>query len=151
MAWLSASSARVQPGTFNLTTVRKHSAADCTSGYLAVNGDIVAYTLEPPWEHDASLISSLPDGTYRGVLRYDHADKWRIELSGVPGRGNIQVHTGNSPDDTDGCILVGSKLGRDLCSIQDSKKAYETLRIAFYGSANPVSTPNKAITVYVVS
>ena len=86
-----------------------------------------------------------------GFLRYDHADKWRIELTGVPGRTNVQMHTGTMPDDSEGCILVGLKLGPDLCSVIDSKKAYDALRTAFYGSPNPISTPNKAITVVVES
>jgi hypothetical protein len=76
---------------------------------------------------------------------------WRIELTGVPGRTNVQIHTGNTPDDSEGCILVGMKLGDDLCSVIDSRKAYDALRAAFYGSANPVSTPNKQITVVVES
>jgi hypothetical protein len=43
------------------------------------------------------------------------------------------------------------KLGDDHCSVVDSKKAYEALRAAFYGSPNPVSTPNKSITIVVES
>ena len=116
-----------------------------------MNGSVIAYALELPWQGNAPLISSIPDGTYSSVLRYDHADKWRIELTGVPGRTGVQIHTGNVPDDSEGCILVGSKLGDDLCSVIDSKKAYDALRTAFYGSPNPVSTPNKSITVVVES
>lgn len=141
-----------QPGgAFKLTIARKYSSKTCTSGYLAVDGKIVAYTLERPWLGNTPLLSSIPDGKYGGTLRYDHADAWRIELTGVPDRGNVQIHTGNTPDDTEGCILVGLKLGADLCSVQDSKKAYDALRTAFYGSANPNATPDKAIQVTVVS
>jgi Family of unknown function (DUF5675) len=140
-----------QPGPFKLTIARKHRSARCTSGYLAVNGKVIAYALELPWRGNAPLISSIPDGTYRAILRYDHADMWRIELTGVPGRTNVQIHTGNTPDDSEGCILVGTKLGDDLCSVIDSKKAYEALRAAFYGSPNPVSTPNQSIILVVES
>lgn len=136
---------------FKLTIARKHRDANCTSGYLAVNGKIIAYTLERPWLGNAPLISSIPEGSYGATLRYDHPDKWRIELTGVPKRTNVQIHTGNTPDNTEGCILVGLKLGPDLCSVLDSKKAYEALRTAFYGSPNPSSTPNKRITVIVES
>jgi len=150
---LAASGTRApsQPGLFKVTIARKYKGANCTSGYLAVNGNIIAYALELPWQGNAPLISSIPEGTYGGILRYDHPDKWRIELTGVPGRNNVQIHTGNIPDDSEGCILVGLKLGADLCSVIDSKKAYEALRTAFYGSPNPVSTPNKSITVAVES
>jgi hypothetical protein len=136
---------------FRLTVARKHRDSKCTSGYLAVNGAIIAYTLELPWKGNAPLISSIPDGSYSAILRYDHPDKWRIELSRVPGRGNVQIHTGNVPDDSEGCILVGLNLGADLCSVLESKKAYDALRTAFYGSPNPVATPNKTITVIVES
>jgi hypothetical protein len=140
-----------EQSAFRLTIARKHKDAKCTSGYLAVNGKVVAYTLELPWKGNAPLISSIPDGSYSGTLRYDHPDKWRIELSGVPNRGNVQIHTGNTPDDSEGCILVGLTLGPDLCSVLDSKKAYDALRTAFYGSPNPIATPNKVITVTVES
>jgi hypothetical protein len=135
-----------QPSEFKLTIARKHKSESCTSGYLAVNGKVIAYARDLPWRGNAPLISSIPNGVYGGILRYDHADMWRIELTGVPGRTNVRIHTGNTPDDSEGCILVGSKLGDDLCSVIGSKKAYENLRIAFYGSPNPVSTPNKNIT-----
>jgi hypothetical protein len=140
-----------QPSDFRLTVARMHRESKCTSGYLAVNGKIIAYTLELPWKGNAPLISSIPDGSYSAILRYDHPDKWRIELGGVPGRGNVQIHTGNAPDDSEGCILVGLNLGADLCSVLESKKAYKALRIAFYGSPNPLATPNKKITVIVQS
>lgn len=137
--------------SFTLTIARKYRDQKCTSGYLAVNGKIIAYTLELPWRGNAPLISSIPDGRYDGVLRYDHPDKWRIELKGVPARQAVQIHTGNSPDDSEGCILIGLKLGEDLCSVVDSKKAYDGLRTAFYGSSNPSSTPTKTIVVVVES
>jgi Family of unknown function (DUF5675) len=150
---LFASATRIYAETseFKLTIARKHKSASCTSGYLAVNGKIIAYTLELPWQGNAPLISSIPDGKYGGILRYDHPDKWRIELKGVPGRSNVQIHTGNTPDNSEGCILVGLRLGDDLCTVIDSKKAYEAFRTVFYGSPNPTSTPNKIITVTVES
>src|SRR4051812_10269499 len=94
----AASLSFAEAAPFRLTIARKHKSATCTSGYLAVNGNIIAYTLELPWLGNAPLISSIPDGTYGGILRYDHPDKWRIQLTGVPGRSNVQIHTGNTPD-----------------------------------------------------
>jgi hypothetical protein len=127
----------------------RHSDKSCTSGYLAVNGKIIAYTLERPWQGNAPLISAIPTGSYPGQLRYDHSDRWHIELTAVPGRDHVQIHVGNTPVDSIGCILVGSALGADSCSVQNSKKAYDALRTAFYGTPNPISTPNKTITVIV--
>jgi hypothetical protein len=136
---------------FTLTIHREYSDANCTSGYLAVNGTIQAYTLELPWRGNAPLISAIPPGNYPGTLRYDHSDQWRIELTGVPGRNHVEIHTGNTPDDSEGCILIGKELGADLCSIKagTSKPAYHDLKNAFYGTPIPVATPDKQITVIV--
>lgn len=147
----SGSKAWPQSSTFSVIIARKYKGSNCTSGYLAVDGAVIAYALELPWKNNAPLISAIPDGIYSGILRYDHPDLWRIELTGVPGRDHVEIHTGNTPDDSEGCILVGLKLGADLCSVIDSKKAYDALRTAFYGSPNPAATPNKTIKVTVES
>lgn len=137
---------------FSVTIYREYPSQKCTSGYLAVNDNIIAYTLERPWADNQQNLSSIPAGTYPGTLRYDHNDHWRIELQNVPGRQNIQIHIGNQPDQSKGCILVGLKLGPDLCSIVGgtSAPAYTALMTAFYGTDSPVSTPDKSISVSVV-
>ncbi|WP_299582659.1 DUF5675 family protein [Mucilaginibacter sp.] len=137
---------------FKVTVFRQYPNNKCTSGYLAVNGNIICYTLEKPWIDNINNISSIPEGTYGGILRYDHSDHWRIELVGVPNRPNIQIHIGNVLDDTKGCILVGTALGPDLCSIKGgtSAPAYAKLKNAFYGTDNPTSTPDKNISVEIV-
>jgi hypothetical protein len=128
---------------------RQHPGEKCTSGYLAVNGNVAAYTLERPWIDNEQNISSIPAGKYKGTLRYDHTDLWRIELLDVPGRTNVQIHIGNKTDETQGCILVGRKLGEDLCSLKESAPAYKDLKRAFYGTENPTSCPDKDIVVEV--
>jgi hypothetical protein len=144
------STERAQAADFNLTVYRQYPGNKCTSGYLAVDDVIKAYTLERPWKDNTQNISSIPAGTYDASLRYDHDDHWRIELQGVPGRDHVQIHVGNFVSDTIGCILVGKKLGSDLCSVQQSKEAYAELKKSFYGTDNPTSTPNKSIKVKLV-
>jgi hypothetical protein len=119
---------------------------------LAVDGDIICYTLELPSLNNINEISSIPQGNYSAFLRYDHNDHWRIELMNVPGnRTHIQIHIGNTVNDSHGCILVGDKITSDLCQIVGgtSATAYKKLKDAFYGSANPTSTPDKSITVEI--
>ena len=142
--------------TFKITVFRQYPNKKCTSGYLAVNDKIICHTLERPWADNKKNISSIPAGEYSAILRYDHKDHWRIELLDVPGpdgkkRDNVQIHIGNTLDDTIGCILVGMKLEADLCSIKGgtSADAYAALKEAFYESKNPTSTPNKTITVKI--
>ena len=136
---------------FRITIYRQYPDSKCTSGYLAVNDEIVCYTLERPWKDNEQNISSIPAGTYKAILRYDHADHWRIELQDVPSRTNVQIHMGNEVDQSKGCILVGTKLGQDLCSIAGgtSAPAYKAIKTAFYGTDNPTSTPDKNITVTI--
>jgi hypothetical protein len=131
---------------FALKIERKHVGTDCTSGYLSVNGAVQMYALEKPWKNNQPLISSIPPGTYHGRLRYDHADRWRIELSDVPERSNVQIHIGNTTADSLGCILVGSDIdANSLCRLSGSKDAYAKLKKAFYGTDTPNSTPDRAI------
>jgi hypothetical protein len=67
----------------------------------------------------------------------------------VPGRTHIQIHIGNTPADSKGCILVGARLNPDLCSVQESAKAYRALKKAFYGSEKPRATPDREIRVTI--
>lgn len=135
---------------FALKIERKYAGADCTSGYLSINGSAQMYALEKPWKNNKPLISSIPPGTYHGNLRYDHADQWRIELADVPDRSNVQIHIGNTTTDSLGCILVGSEIdAKSLCAVSGSKAAYAKLRKAFYGTDTPNSTPDKKITLTI--
>lgn len=136
---------------FNLRIERKYQGSDCTSGYLAINGQARMVALERPWQGNAPEISSIPAGTYRGILRYDKKDAWRIQLDGVPGRTGVQIHIGNVVAQSKGCILVGTRLEEgSLCRVGGSAAAYGELKKAFYGTDNPVATPNKAILVTLV-
>jgi hypothetical protein len=134
-----------------VTIDRKYSGATCTSGYIEINGKIIAYTVELPWNGNKPFMSSIPAGSYYAILRYDKPDRWRIQLEGVPNRSGVQIHTGNGPDDTEGCILIGTDLNTDLCSLKGgtSRPAYAAFKKAFYGSANPASTTKKRIVVKV--
>lgn len=68
----------------------------------------------------------IPAGTYRAHTRTDGHLGWRIELEGVPGRTNIQIHRGNYPGDTTGCILVGTS--QDTNRVWDSPEAMKLLK-----------------------
>jgi hypothetical protein len=134
---LSGGSCLAQKKPLKITIFRQSATEKCTSGYIAVDGNIVAYTVELPFVNNISCISSIPSGTYTAMLRYDKSDKWRIELKDVPERSGIQIHVGNWPREIQGCVLVGAKLAADGCSIQagTSKPAYDDLRRAFYKTA----------------
>ena len=87
----------------NRTTV--HGASGPTFGEISLNGKPIGVTLEPEFT-SGKLI---PAGTYRARL-YNSPKFGRtvILLSNVPGFDAIEIHAGNTKDDTKGCILVGA-------------------------------------------
>jgi hypothetical protein len=94
--------------------------------------------------------SCIPPGSYHGIIRYDHTDAWRIELRGVPGnRTFIEIHAGNKPGESLGCLLVGSSIDKSFSRIGQSRIAYDKLGRAFYGTDSPSSCPNKLVLVEI--
>jgi hypothetical protein len=92
--------------------------------------------LELAWRNNLARISAIPPETYQGFVRTDGPLGWRIELTGVVQRTHIQIHLGNQPVDTHGCILVGQGTSSDAqCTITDSATTMNRLRAA-YGSSH---------------
>src|SRR6056297_1040927 len=90
--------------------------------YARVKGEyygFIAYTIEPKIRQekvDGKVdkvygSTAIPTGIYEGFLRMSPSRGRLIpELKDVPQFKHIQIHSGNSVKDTDGCILVGDKL-----------------------------------------
>jgi len=96
--------------------------------------NFLAYTLELPYTFNFQDISSIPPGTYNGDIRTDGARGWRIELKDVPDRTLIQIHVGNYPKNTTGCILLGTEVkdnDAQKCTLLNSKKAMNNLETDF--------------------
>lgn len=79
-----------------------------------------AYTLEDPVrdiDKDGSLDeekvygkTAIPFGIYKGFLRFSPSKNRVVpELKDVPNFKYIQIHSGNTAKDTQGCILIGYK------------------------------------------
>lgn len=71
--------------------------------------------------------TAIPVGTY-AVRLYDSPKHGpgTPELVGVPGFHHVQIHPGNTPDDTEGCLLVG--LLRTQREVINSVRACDWLR-----------------------
>lgn len=96
---------------------------------LADAGTKISNALELAYRNDLSEISSIPKGDYEGFIRTNGPRGWRIELTGTGSRSNIQLHVGNRPADTIGCILPGTGNSTDSqCQIAGSKQAMDLLR-----------------------
>ena len=98
-----------------MTLVRKRFAKDRTLGelYLEDTG-YFCDTLEPhciDWSKEGKVEgkTAIPEGRYK--VKVGWSPKWgrRVPwLMRVPHFNGIQIHTGNLPKHTRGCILVGS-------------------------------------------
>ena len=92
-------------------------------------------TLELPWRNNLNEISRIPTGAYKASTRSDGDLGWRIELDSVPTRDHVQIHLGNFPKNSIGCILLGT--GRSApsgCMVTGSAQALTELR-SRYGTA----------------
>lgn len=67
--------------------------------------------LELPYNDNAPCASSIPEGEYTVSPRYNEKFGHHLIVNDVPGRSWILFHSGNFPDQTQGCILVGMRFG----------------------------------------
>ena len=132
--------------TLTLTRIAKR--ADYTIGRLEdENGVKICDTLEPTWrnykggELKVPRKSALPEGTYPVVVtKSKKFGKYLPLLVGVPGFEGVRIHSGNTVNDTEGCILVGQNLikGKVLLSrltleklmrlIENEKRIFLTIK-----------------------
>ena len=131
-----------------LTLKRIAKRADYTIGRLEdENGVKICDTLEPKYrdykggELKVPRKSAVPEGTYPVVVtKSKKFGKYLPLLVGVPGFEGIRIHSGNTVNDTEGCILVGQNLikGKVLLSrltleklmrlIENEKRVFLTIK-----------------------
>ena len=131
-----------------LTLTRRAKRADYTIGRLEdENGVKICDTLEPTWrnykggELKVPRKSAVPEGTYPVVVtKSKKFGKYLPLLVGVPGFKGVRIHSGNTVNDTEGCILVGQNLikGKVLLSrltleklmrlIENEKRIFLTIK-----------------------
>lgn len=96
-----------------------------THGTLWLDDEPLCYTLEEPWRNNIKRISCIPAGEYECVKHNgSFKNVWR--LLDVPKRTAVLIHAGNTLEDTEGCILVGTST--DHKRLYDSRKALNKLR-----------------------
>lgn len=118
---------------------RLHRASEYTIGKLYVNGVYFCDTLEDTDRElyqitDEWIIKSIkvygktciPYGTYKVILSISNRFKKLMpEVLNVKGFTGIRIHSGNTHQDTSGCILVGIKNGDGI--ITKSRKTFNQL------------------------
>jgi hypothetical protein len=107
-----------------ITVTRQHFSESCTIGELTIEGDdIKLYTLEDvdrrlSQTDDLAVIkqskvfgqTAIPYGTYEVAMTYSERFKRVMpQLLNVKGFAGVRIHSGNTSDQTEGCILCGYK------------------------------------------
>jgi hypothetical protein len=115
----------------NVTLKRTHHLPEATLGQLFIE-DVTTdpiYTLENPLR-ETNLDNRIPAGTYqcKPYSSAKHPDVY--EITNVPNRTAILIHTGNVEKDTQGCILIGNRIGalNGEPAILESKRCFERFR-----------------------
>lgn len=140
--------------TVDIVVTRSTRSGDGVPGVLFVNGEPWGTTLE-----NASYL--IPAGTYRGHLRYvsqknfvqgpkgeiGRKGDFLIEVAGVSERTDILLHGGNAPGHSTGCILLGAIPKKDGKPTVPDDHPLRRLRLLFYGTDEPVASPNKSIRI----
>jgi hypothetical protein len=117
---------------------RTTRTANSTIGEFFINGNFFSYCLEPT---DRGLTSSMsieeiqeikipdktciPTGRYQVTKYYSNKNQRDVPLiNKVPDYQYVEIHHGNFPGDTDGCLLLGEEKATD-----------------YVGPSNPVIEP----------
>lgn len=92
--------------------VRDSFSSNSTDGVLFVDSRPFCNTLEPAQGKKVKYGKGccIAPGIYSIDLHYSPKfGKYMLTLCGVRGRSGILIHSGNTPKDTVGCILVGKR------------------------------------------
>lgn len=95
-----------------LTLERKHGTKDWTEGKLFIDGVYFCDTLEDQ-ERQVKIPAqtAISCGHYKVIINMSARFKKLMPLLlNVPNFEGVRIHSGNTKEDTEGCILVGKKI-----------------------------------------
>jgi len=118
------------------TLRRRHSDGGATIGELDLGSGRFCYTLEDEIREQPGVqvaawkvpgATAIPAGRYKlTVTPSQRFGRLLPLLVGVPGFTGVRIHPGNTPADTEGCILVGQAIGGQA-SLLRSRLAFDDL------------------------
>ena len=93
-----------------LKLVRGKGNAESVEGKLYIDGVFECYTVEDAVRAvKVQNATAIPTGVYEVIwTKSARFKKMMPEVLNVPGFTGIRIHSGNSSEDTEGCIIVGS-------------------------------------------
>ncbi|WP_036876360.1 DUF5675 family protein [Xylanibacter oryzae] len=115
-----------------ITITRIAKKADYTIGRLTINGHRICDTLEPHcinWATETKIKgkTAIPEGRYRIMMKMSSKfEKQMPFLMDVPHFKGVMIHQGNTPKNTQGCIIVGYNTIRGL--VLKSRQAMESIQ-----------------------
>ena len=109
--------------------LKRHYTTNYTMGILTVNNNLF-FTLEPPHRNNKRNISCIPEAEY--IITKYNSNKFKncFKVNDVKDRSDILIHSGNTIENTSGCILIGNGINVDdnnFVRLTDSKKALNRL------------------------
>ena len=109
----------------NVLVNRQEFSAKSTIGELLINGQKAYYTLEPPTDEGEKGFA-IPNGSYDlKILWSAKFNRLMPHVLSVPNREAIEIHWGNWPTDTSGCLLIGLSKGPNPDFIGESHLAFQ--------------------------
>lgn len=110
-----------------ISILRDQYGAISTLGKMALDGVFYCFTLEEPFgDGSGKAPYCVKAGNYKGKKLWSgHFQKMVPGILDVPDRTYIEIHIGDFPGDTKGCVLVGVNRGIDHLTL--SGPAWELL------------------------
>jgi hypothetical protein len=86
-------------------------------------------TMEDDWLDNLPGVSAIPAGRYtcRRTIYHKHGIE-TYEITDVPGRSRILFHPGNSEEDVQGCVALGTDFGAVTVKDEDDPQAPPRLK-----------------------
>jgi hypothetical protein len=130
-----------------LNLIRDTNTSKTTTGKLYIDGIYQCDTLEDVLRSTGEKVygeTAIPSGEYEVVINFSTKyQRPMIQLLDVPMFQGIRIHSGNKAEDTEGCILVGTRKGIDW--LTNSVKAYTPL----FDKINKAFEANDKITIKI--
>lgn len=80
-------------------------------------------------------VTAIPRGTYEVIINLSQRFKKYLPLLlDIPGFAGVRIHPGNTPENTEGCLLPGMSKGQD--KVFESRIAYDSLFQKIQGAKN---------------
>jgi hypothetical protein len=113
--------------------LKREPHPDYTVGKLYINGVYECFTLEDPVrETKIHGETAIPYGTYNVIINQSARFKRELPLLlNVKNFAGVRIHPGNTVEDTEGCILVGTtrtKNGIVLNSVLAFKSLFKKMK-----------------------